>query len=610
MCLLVFFATLLAYAPALRGGFIWDDLGHVTRADLRPWSGLLRIWGEMGATQQYYPFLHTAFWLEHRLWGDAPLGYHLLNVLLHATAACLFGVTLQRLLTPAEGAERPHAATIAWLAALLFALHPVGVESVAWISEQKNTLSTVLYLCAALVYLRFDEDRRADRYALATGLFVLALLTKTVTATLPAALLVIFWWKRGTLSWRRDVLPLLPWFVLSAAAGLVTSWVEGSLLGAHGADYSLGLVGRSLLAGRVIWFYFGKLLWPADLIFIYPRWTVDPGAAWQYLFPLGVAGVIATLWWQRRKNRGALAAVLFFVGSLFPALGFINVFPFIFSYVADHFQYLASLGIFALAAAGLVTLATRVPAGVGRGLAGALLILLGALTWQQSAMYRDVFTLYQTTIDRNPDAWMAHNNLAESLAGAGRVTEAIPHLQRAIALRPQSAEAENNLGDDLRQLGQPLDAIPHLQRALELQPTFAQAHNNLGVALMEANRPGEGMAQFEEALRLNPRYAQACFNLGLALANTGHPPEAIEHFARAVQLDPNYGEAELNWAVGLTITGRFTAAVPHFERAIQLEPNSSEAHGLYGRALAEAGRNDQANAQYREAARLKSGNPP
>jgi protein O-mannosyl-transferase len=610
MYALIFAATLAAYWPALQGGFIWDDLGHVTRPDLRPWSGLLRIWGEIGATQQYYPFLHTAFWLEHRLWGDSPLGYHLLNIFLHATAACLFGVVLRRLLESASEPSGSRFPGVEWLAALLFALHPVGVESVAWISEQKNTLSTVLYLCAALVYLRFDGDRRAGSYALATGLFVLALLTKTVTATLPAALLVIFWWRRGHLSWRRDVLPLLPWFAFSAAAGLITSWVEGSLLGAHGADFSLGLIGRSLLAGRVIWFYLGKLIWPANLIFIYPHWTVDPGAAWQYLFPLGVAAVIVALWFQRRKNRGPLAAVLFFVGSLFPALGFINVFPFIFSYVADHFQYLASLGIFALAAAGLAMIAARIPAAAGRGFAGALLFLLGALTWQQSKMYHDVFTLYQTTIDRNPACWMAENNLAESLAGVGRVPDAIPHLERAIALRPQSAEAENNFGDDLRQLGRPLEAIPHLERALKLQPTFAQAHNNLGVALMEANRPAEGLTHFEEALRLNPHYAQACFNLGLALANTGHPPEAIEHFARAVQLDPSYGEAELNWAIGLTITGQFPAARPHFERALQLEPNSSDAHNMFGHALEEAGHSSEANEQYHEAARLKSGNPP
>ena len=194
--------------PALQAGFIWDDDGHVTRTDLRDLSGLYRIWFEFGATQQYYPVLHSAFWLEHLVWGDSPLGYHLLNVLLHASAACLFGVLLRRLAVPGAA-----------LAALLFALHPVCVESVAWISEQKNTLSLVFYLCAALAYLRFTERRRGTVYLLATGLFVLALLTKTVTASLPAALLVVFWWQRGRLEWRRDVVPLLPWFALGRGVG-------------------------------------------------------------------------------------------------------------------------------------------------------------------------------------------------------------------------------------------------------------------------------------------------------------------------------------------------------------------------------------------------------
>jgi hypothetical protein len=205
LCGFVFAATLVAYFPALGADFIWDDQpGHVTRPELRPLTGLARIWFEIGATQQFYPLLHTAFWVEHRLWGDSPLGYHLVNVLQHATAACLIGLLLRRLRIAG-----------AWFAALLFALHPVAVESVAWVAEQKNTLSTVLYLCAALAYLRFDDNRRRRPYLFATALFILALLTKTVTATLPAALLLITWWRRGKLEWRRDVLPLLPWFALS-----------------------------------------------------------------------------------------------------------------------------------------------------------------------------------------------------------------------------------------------------------------------------------------------------------------------------------------------------------------------------------------------------------
>jgi protein O-mannosyl-transferase len=600
MCALIFGATLFAYFPVFQGGFIWDDAGHVTRPDLQSLQGLGRIWCEIGATQQYYPFLHTAFWAEHLLWGDWAPGYHVLNVLLHATAACLLGLTLRRLF---DGDRR--GAGIAWLAALLFALHPVCVESVAWISEQKNTLSAVLYFSAALAYLRFDEERRGRPYALATGLFVLALLTKTVTATLPAALLVVFWWKRGGLSWRRDVVPLAPWFALAGAGGWLTAWFERTRIGAEGAGFELTLVQRSLLAGRVTWFYLGKLVWPADLMFIYPRWTVDPAQAWQWLFPLAVLALLVGLWLRRR--RGAMAGLLIFVGTLFPALGFINVFPFVFSFVADHFQYLASASILAMASAGLGAVLTRFSPGVSRTVNVLLLTALGALTWAQTGMYRDAFALYETTLARNPSCWLAHNNLAMLLTNAGRTPEAIPHLEQALHLRPDFPEAENNLGDDLRQLGRPQEAIPHFERALRLQPKFAEAHGNLGVVLLVTGRAAEGIAELTEALRLKPSYAMARYDLGLARADAGHPEQAILEFAEAVRLNPGFGEAELNWAVGLTILGRFPEAIPHFERAMQLEPESPLAHYTYGRALAEAGRRDDAIRQFEEALTLDPG---
>ena len=236
--LMLLCATLAAYAPVWRAGFIWDDDGHVTRADLRPLRGLWRIWSEPGATQQYYPLLHSAFWLEHRLWGDSPLGYHLANIVLHAAAAFLLYRVLRTLRLPG-----------ALLGASAFALHPVCVESVAWVSEQKNTLSAVFYMAAALAYLRFDGERRSRWYVLASGLFLMALATKSVTATLPAALLVVLWWRRGRLSWMRDVLPLAPWLCMGAAAGLVTAWVERTYIGASGAPFRLG-VGGALPRGR------------------------------------------------------------------------------------------------------------------------------------------------------------------------------------------------------------------------------------------------------------------------------------------------------------------------------------------------------------------------
>lgn len=591
----IFLAALLAYWPALSGGFIWDDEGHVTRADLRGLSGLFRIWTEFGATQQYYPILHSAFWLEHRFWGDAPLGYHLLNVLLHSVAACLFGTLLRRLAVPG-----------ATLAAFLFALHPVCVESVAWISEQKNTLSLVFYLCAALAYLRFTERHRSTDYMSATGLFILALLTKTVTASLPAALLVVIWWQRGRLEWKRDVLPLLPWFALGAVSGLVTAHFERVLIGAQGQDFALGLMERCLLAGRVVWFYLGKLVWPVDLIFIYPRWTVDASIWWQWLFlPAALALLAGLVWWHRQRGqRAPLAVALLFAGSLFPVLGFVNVFPFLFSYVADHFQYLASLSVFALAGAGFMNASVRVPRWGQIVTTVILLAGLGCLSWKQSKLYRDNLTLYQSILERNPACWMAHNNLATTLLETGRSEEAKHHLEYTLRLHPDYILAENNLGLVLNRLNRPQEAIPHLEKATRLEPRFFQAHYNLGSAFMALNRLPESLAEFELALKHQPKYPEAEYNLGLVLARLERTGEAIAHFDRALQLKPDYADAELSWGIALMLTGQFPEAVIHFERAISLYPANVEFRRTYARALVQAGRYPEALLQYEKAVEL------
>lgn len=667
--MLVFLSVLVAYWPALNGKFIWDDVAHVTRPDLRTWDGLGRIWFEVGATQQYYPLLHSAFWLEHRLWGDAPLGYHLVNLLLHGAAACLLAALLRRLAVPG-----------AWLAAFLFALHPVSVESVAWISEQKNTLSTVFYLASALAYVRFDETRRRRSYAWATVCFVLALLTKTVTATLPAALLVMLWWRRrkaatarmnevlgvpaersptGTsgpvgggpsrLEFKHDVVPLLPWFVLGVVAGLTTAWVESTLIGAQAAAYASSPIERMLIAGRVVWFYVGKLLWPANLTFIYPRWTVDATSPWQYAFPLAVLAAFVVLWRWRRRFPGTFAAALIFGGTLFPVLGFLNVFPFIYSFVADHFQYLASIGVFTAVAAGVAVVTGGIDDGRRAGdgsetLAGEtsragtprprknrvshvggapspclpairvsrrfqamtipLLVVIGLLTVRQSATYRDPFLLYETTMARNPACWMAYNNLGVALSAAGRPEQAVVHFRRSIALRPENAEAQMNLGAELSKLGRHEEALPYLRRALELRPDLADAHHNLGLALMGLDRQAEARAAFEAGVRLHPRDALAHYDLGLALSMAGRPAEAVLPYQRAIALRPRYAEAELNLAVVLATLGRFAEAVPHFERSIELRSDSPAPYYAYGRVLAANGRYDEAIARLRAALKI------
>jgi tetratricopeptide (TPR) repeat protein len=598
----IFCAALAAYWPALRGGLVWDDLSHVTSPALQSFAGLRRIWFDLSATQQYYPLLHSAFWMEHRMWGDATLGYHLTSVLLHAGSACLVVRIVRRLGLPG-----------AWLAGLIFALHPVCVEAVAWISEQKSTLSGVFYLASALVYLRFDQTRRRPDYLWALGLFILALLTKTVTASLPAALLVVFWWQRGRLDLRRDVRPLLPWFAIGAGAGLFTAWVERTYIGAKGADFALTFTERLLLAGRAIWFYAGKVVWPANLMFTYPHWRIDDGAWWQYLFPVGVVSVALGLWRLARTRRGPLAGFLFFAGTLFPVLGFLNVYPFIFSYVADHFEYLATLGIILPAASALAMRAARFnlrkPALLL--LPATLAAVLGILTWRQSGHYRDAETLYRATLASNPESWMAHSNLGVALVETpGRVPEAIAEYHAALRLNPNDAQTHTNLGNALAQMpGRLPEAIAEFHAALRLRPSLVQTHNDLGVALSQIlGRLPEAIAEFHEALRMKPEYAEAHDNLGVALSQIpGRLPDAIAEFRAALRTKPNYPDARRNLARALSQTpGGQADAIAEYQAALQSDPDDPETHNNLGFALAQLpGRLPEAIAEFQAALRLK-----
>jgi tetratricopeptide (TPR) repeat protein len=633
---MIFCATLAAYLPALRGGVLWDDSSHLTTPGMQSSHGLWRIWFELGATQQYYPLLHSAFWLEHRMWGDAVVGYHLTNVVLHALSACLVVKIMKRLSLPG-----------AWFAGFVFALHPVNVESVAWISEQKSTLSGVFYLASLLTYLQFDQDRRKSKYLLATGLFVLALLSKTVTATLPAVLLVIFWWRRGRLEWKRDVPPLLPWFALGITAGFFTSWVERTLIGARGADFILTSAQRVLIAGRAICFYAGKLLWPTNLTFFYPHWKIDPAVWWQWLFPAGVLAVGIGLVFAARRYRGPLAGFLIFCGTLFPVLGFLNVYPFRYSYVADHFQYLASLGIIVPAASVLVPAIERISSrrAVTVACCGMLIVVLGALTWRQSCMYRDVETLYRESLARNPGSWLAHYNLGVLFAEMpGRLPEAIAEYQAALQIRPDFAEALVNLGIALsRTPGRLPDAIAEYQAALQIKPDYAEAHNNLGIALAFtpgrlqdaiaeyqaalgirpdyadahvnlgnalSQMPGrelDAIAEYQTALRINPDYAEAHFNLGNVLARTpGRLQDAIAEYQAALGIRPDYAKAHYNLGIVLAgIPGRLPDAIAEYQAALRISPNDAEAHFNLGDALSQIpGRQPEAIAEYQAALRI------
>jgi tetratricopeptide (TPR) repeat protein len=331
---------------------------------------------------------------------------------------------------------------------------------------------------------------------------------------LPAALLVLFWWQRGRLRWRSDVGPLVPWFLLATVSGLFTAWVERHLIGAEGAEFHLDFLQRALLAARVICFYLAKLYWPAKLSFTYPHGTIDPAAVASYGFTVAVAGLVIALWKLRTRTRAPLAAFLIFSGSLFPVLGFFNIYPFRYSYVADHFQYLPSVALVVATAAALSWLLERSGAPLssltGRLAVAALLGLLGTLTWRQSRTYADAETLDRATLARNPDSWKEHNNLGRLLARSQRrMSEAIPHYEAAIRLKPDHLLAHYSLGVALYVTGRPLDAIAHFRRVLELSHgqtlIVANSHFLLGAILAAVpGRLSEATAQLEEALRMKP----------------------------------------------------------------------------------------------------------
>jgi protein O-mannosyl-transferase len=580
--------TFFAYQPAWTGQPVWDDAAHLTAPELRSLEGLRRIWADPGATQQYYPLVCTVFWVEHHLWGDATLGYHLVNILLHVASALLFLQILRKLKVPG-----------AHLAAAIFALHPVHVESVAWMSELKNTLSGVFYLSAGLVYLRFDQTRKPGPYFLALAFFALGLMAKTVIATLPAALLVIFWWKRSRLRWREDVWPLVPFFLAGIAAGVATAAFEHNVVGARGRLYDFSLLERVLVAGRAFWFYLAKLCWPANLAFTYRRWNVSQAVWWQYLYPAAALMLLAAAWSWRRRSRGVLAALLLFGGTLFPALGFFNVYPFRYSFVADHFQYLASLGVIALAAAGAALTFKRWRLG-DRSVAYvsclALLLALAGLSWRQCGMYADMETLWRSTIAHEPESEMPHYNLAILLAQRGELEEAIAHYEKVLDIAPDHFGAHNNLGLVLLQKGRAAEAIPHLERALSLDPAHAGAALTLGAALAQNGQLPQAIALYRRVLEHDPDNPQVLCNLGNLLLQQGQTAEAVSHLQRALQLHPDNVliNNSLAWVLATSGEGQFrdgSKAVAFAEKANTLSGarNASVLRTL-GAAYAEAGR--------------------
>jgi len=542
---LLFFAVILTYQPAWHAGFIWDDDAYVTENPLlaAP-DGLTRIWFSRDSPSQYFPLTYTTFRFEYALWGLNATGYHWINILLHAVNGLLLWRVLRNLGVPG-----------AWLGAALFALHPVQVESVAWITERKNLLSLFFSLLTAWTWIKFIDEptpRRWRVYALALACHLLALFSKTTACTMPAALVLILWLRRKPLNLARWC-QIAPFVLAGLAMGLVTVWWERFHQGTQGELFHFSLLRRVLLASHALWFYLGKLLWPANLLFSYPRWTIDPSATSAYGWLAAVLAAAGALWYLReRLGRGVIAAAAFYVATLSPLLGFVMLATFMYSYVADHYQYVACIGPLALAGAGLAWVADRLPQRsqwLGPGLAGALFLGLAGSSWEQGWIYQDSEQLWRATLRGNPNSLLAAYQLGNALVRKGALEDGIKYYQSVLQRSPEDADLRYNLANALLRQGRLSEAIEQYDAVLQRRPRDAEAHLNLGNALVQAQRLNDGIAHIQTALSLRPAFPAACQTLGyVAWVLATSPVPAIHDPQRAVQLahqaDRLTGEAD------------------------------------------------------------------
>jgi tetratricopeptide (TPR) repeat protein len=605
--LILILAVILAYLPVWWAGYIWDDDAMVTANPviIGP-LGLKEIWTTTAA--DICPLTITTFWVEHGLWGLAPLPYHLVNVLLHGACAVVLWRVLRSLQAPG-----------AWLGAALWALHPVEVESVAWISELKNTESGLFFLLSILFFVRWLRARGLDgrtrggwNYALMLLFAALAMAGKSSTVILPVVLCLCAWWVEGRWRWR-NLVKVAPIFLMSIVAGALSILTQGLVLAKDTDPQGVRTWPERLVTtGDVVCFYLGKLLWPHPLITIYPRWQIDAGQWVSYLPLLAVILVLSVLWLKRESwSRPWFFAFAYFLAALLPTLGLVDMSFSRYSFVADHFQYLAGMGPLALAGAGMVRLADWVIPGrswLQSSLCAGLLLVLGILSWRQNWIYQNKNMLWTYNVANNPNCWVGYNNLGDALSKKGRVDEAMALFLKALEINPNYPMAHNNLGIALSKKGEVDEAMVHYQKALEINPNYVAAHNNLGAALSKKGEVDEAITQYQTALEIDPNYAEAHYNLGAALFQKRQVDEAITQYQKTLEIDPNFAMAHNNLGVALFQNGRVDEAIAQYQKALKSDPRNVQIHNSLGLALAkrgidflQAGRVDEAIAQFQEA---------
>ena len=601
--LILILLVVLVYTPVWRAGYIWDDEEMVTANPciVGP-LGLKEIWTTSAA--DICPLTITTFWVEHALWGLAPLPYHLVNILLHSACAVLLWRVLRSLQVPG-----------AWLGAALWALHPVEVESVAWITEMKNTESALFFLLSILFFVKWIksqelevQNRNNGAYGLAFLFASLAMASKSSTVILPAVFCLCAWWIEGRWQWR-TLARVAPFFLISLAASAISMTTQGLKVEAEThSQWVRSWPDRLVSAGDAVWFYLGKLVWPHPLMTIYPRWSAD-SSHWISALPLLAVIIVFFVLWLKRESwsRPWFFAFAYFLAALFPVLGLVNMSFFRYSLVADHFQYLASMGPLALAGAGIVQLAHfLLPGKIWQqsSFYAVLLLILGITSWQEARIYESQETLWTHALAGNPACWAGHNNLGRAHVQKGEFDEAIAHFQKALEINPDLDEARNNLGNILAQRGQVNEAIEQFKLALKIDPTYADAHYNLGNSLVQKGQLDQAIEQFRSALKINPYLADAHFCLGNALAQKGEWDEAIEHFQKSLEINPNDAEAQTNLGYALFQKGQVNEGIEHYHQALKINPDYATAHTDLGAALLQKGEVNEAIAEFQEVVRL------
>ncbi|MDE0420331.1 MAG: tetratricopeptide repeat protein [Gammaproteobacteria bacterium] len=599
----------VSYYPSLAGGFVWDDFVFTEAPVVQAASGIWNIWfspADIRDEGHYWPIVYTTFWLEHKLWGLDPLGYRIVNLVLHLVNSLLVWRLMGRLSVPG-----------AWLIAAVFAVHPVHVESVAWIIERKDVLSGLFYLTAFLAWIRFAETPTVKGYLLALALFVAGMLSKSVVVTLPAALLVWHWWRQGNIK-PVDGARLAPFFLVGFAISLADLAFYTSRFS---FDVAYSLPERPLIAARALWFYAEKLVWPADLAVIYPLWEIDVGDVRAWFHVAAAALLAGALWFCRHRiGRGPLAGALFFAVTLAPVLGFVDFGFMQFSLVADRFQYLASIGLIAVVLGCLTHGARRLTPMAQRGavaLAAIAVAALGGLTWQQAGVYRDEITFFGHIVSHNPTARDAQFSLGSALLEAGRLEEAEQALQRAVEADPQHRGALQSLAELARRRGNFTEAEIGYRQVLAIDREYGLAHAGLGTVLFEQRRYGEALDHLRIAVE-SPTTVDTRGTLYLLMSRSardlGYLDESKAHLERALAAISVAGEQRPDTPGFYTILGqafmeqgRFDEAAAALQQAIEADPEHVDAMQMWAELARKRGRLAEAETRYREALAMDEG---